>query len=204
MTSTPSADHLRVCGGSAGLFGPIAYGDDAPSREQRCRWSECPYRDEPWHQPQTSLPEPAGDFPTEVELCYCCVAELIPSGSRFSSFFCDDCRERVVALRDDAGRVIIPLGRHSMMNGIGIEGGGTRDEGRLAEFAAATTAFFGSIDRLCAWQRGVAADRIASSWPGARHVGVAEYLAAAGAGAGGKEEMFRQVCRFFGLRDAPR
>jgi hypothetical protein len=60
---------------------------------------------------------PGWDFNTYVELCRCCCLEPIKSGSRWSVFFCSECKDRVVALNDEIGESI-PIGRHSLMHGI--------------------------------------------------------------------------------------
>jgi len=61
------------------------------------------------------------DFNNKVELCYCCSMELINSGSRWSVFYCDECKDRVRAFNYIVGKVVIPLGRHSVMNSLMIE-----------------------------------------------------------------------------------
>jgi hypothetical protein len=49
---------------------------------------------------------------------------LLASGSRWSPFFCRPCQERVRALNHAVGRLVIPVGRRSMMNGIAAGGRG--------------------------------------------------------------------------------
>ncbi len=58
------------------------------------------------------------DFNMKYELCWCCGLEIIPSGSKFSSFYCRDCKERIWYLNQKLGRCVIPFGRHSVMNGV--------------------------------------------------------------------------------------
>jgi hypothetical protein len=191
--------NLRVCAGSGDLFGLIGYGGAAASYEQRCYWTKCPYRDEAWHRPQSALREPPGDFPAKLELCYCCAAEVIPSGSKFSSFFCEECRAAVHQANIELGRVVIPLGRHSLMNGIALRGGTNCDSSRIAGFADAVNWSFNRIDRLFMWHRGVVSDRVAAMADSARLVAADAYLTYAASYDVTKAEMFGQLCRYFGI-----
>ena len=78
---------------------------------QRCR---CRHVDEPtW---------PRYDFNEHLHLCECCRLVPLRSGSRWSVWFCDECKARVRDLNHTLGRYVIPIGRHSLMGGIGIAG----------------------------------------------------------------------------------
>lgn len=235
-------DKLRVCADCAEVFGVLTDDDGAPRFEQPTQ-GKCDNDCAAWHLPQSTLPRPPGDFPAAVELCYCCAAELIPSGSKFSSFYCDACREAVKRLNASVGFVALPLGRHSLMNRIvlggdaaqqrttsapgadakpddeieseqlprsrgctgedmrrGRETTGTGAEliGAIEVFAAGAIGLFSRIDRLHDWRQIVVRDRIAPREGQSPHVPVGEYLAIAAAGPS-KEEMLRQLCRYFGL-----
>src|SRR5436190_12449390 len=63
------------------------------------------------------------DHLTPAELCNCCGIELLPSGSKFSPFFCRPCHARVSTLNRAAERCVIPIGRHNIMNGSILRGG---------------------------------------------------------------------------------
>jgi len=58
------------------------------------------------------------DFNKAYETCYCCGLEIIQTGSRWSTFFCRDCRKAIRKFNDSVGTCVIPLGRHNMMNGV--------------------------------------------------------------------------------------
>jgi len=58
------------------------------------------------------------DISKAFETCHCCGLEVIPSGSRWSLFFCQDCKAIVMEFNNAVGKCIIPLGRHSMMNSV--------------------------------------------------------------------------------------
>lgn len=58
---------------------------------------------------------PRFDFNEHVHLCECCLQEALPSGSKFSIWFCDPCKDLVTALNDELRVWLIPTGRHSFM-----------------------------------------------------------------------------------------
>lgn len=60
------------------------------------------------------------DFNEKVTLCYCCGQELLRSGSRWSVWFCEECKRKVIELNSQFQRTIIPIGRHSLMSGFVI------------------------------------------------------------------------------------
>lgn len=197
MQPRVSINDLYICAGSASLFGALGYDGGPLIHEQRCRYVSCPYREGSWHRPRTALREPYGDFLEAIELCYCCASVVIASGSKFSSFFCGDCRTAVSRLRDALGIAAIPFGRHSLMNGASLSGAGARDPRQLNAFASAVQRSFNRIDRLCTWQRVVVADRVAAMHPDATYVPAAAYAAFAEGNALSKPEMFQQLCGYF-------
>jgi len=113
--SPVSVEDFTVCLVCAGLAGCPPENERAPQvckciREEQPRW-------------------PGADFNEHATLCWCCLLELIPSGSRWSSFYCDDCRELAREYNEVAGRVVFYQGRHGWMN---LPGSGARpDTGRV-------------------------------------------------------------------------
>lgn len=198
-TAGPSIERLNVCTGSGELFGLLASADGSRTYEQRCRLHDCGCRLESWHQPRSEMPQPPGDFPTALELCYCCASNIIPSGSKFSIFFCDACRPDIVRLRDAVGSAVIPLGRHSLMNGIALRGPNARSRLHVTSFAAANIQSANRMDRLFEWRRLVIADRVTSMHANAAFVGAPEYLVFATGLVLPPQEMFRQLCRFLNV-----
>jgi hypothetical protein len=91
---------MEICRACLGLRGPVADG-----LTQRCA---CERAEPLW---------PGYDYNRTIELCRCCGAKTVPSGSRWSLFFCETCHAAVLAHNRVDDRVI-PIGRHSlMMNG---------------------------------------------------------------------------------------
>jgi hypothetical protein len=198
VTPIPNIERLAVCAGSAAFIGPLAYGDAPPAIEQLCGYSDCPYRDDTSHQGR-GLPQPDNDLQMEVELCYGCAAVMIPAGSRWSLFYCDPCAEMVRELARNAGDVLLPFGRHSIMNRISLSGASAVDPHQRAAFADASMGMFARIDRLYAWRALVVAERIEVIQPGARSVAAQAYLAHCARHAPSRPDMFRQLCRYFGI-----
>jgi hypothetical protein len=83
-------------------------------------------------------PRWGGDFNTYAELCRCCGLLLLRSGSRFSIWFCGQCLEAIKALNSSAGRCLVPIGRHSFMNGVGASAAQLRTEGGARALAEGT------------------------------------------------------------------
>lgn len=194
--TTLDVSDMSICTSSARLFGPFSYAGGAHTHEQRCLYPDCEQRLAAWHAPSTGLPEPVADFPEAVELCHCCARTLIRSGSKFSSFFCGECRERVIALNRSYGLSVVPLGRHSLMNGFLLRGGA--DAGETEAFVSGVRGVFSRIDRLEIWRRTLVHDNVAAMSKQTPYVAAPEYVAFNLEHGLPKVELFRQLCRFFG------
>jgi hypothetical protein len=123
--------------------------EDAPqpgfATPQRCK---CRRTDEPkW---------PRYDFNEHLHLCECCRLVGLRSGSRWSVWFCEECKTRVMNLNRLAGRCLIPIGRHSLMAGVGLDGSelARADDSRLEElisrFTDRSQSLFEAMDHLSA------------------------------------------------------
>lgn len=98
----PEHASMRICSRCYELYEP----DVALELPQRCG---CNRGSDPrW---------PGADFNERALLCRCCGLTVLRSGSRWSPFFCEPCKHRVIDLDRRIGRLVIPIGRHSIMNG---------------------------------------------------------------------------------------
>ncbi len=116
----PEYRTLSICTTCMDLFDPPSpeHGNFA---RQTCR---CAPRGEPrW---------PGYDFNERARLCDCCGRHVLRSGSRWSVWFCPACKDRIVSLDQEFGFALIPIGRHSLMNGFGLSGGA--DEAQIERF----------------------------------------------------------------------
>ena len=133
---------MFVCRACAELRGEVAL-EDGMLVTQRCRCGGRRTGDPvwPWH-----------DFNCVAELCHVCARAVIPSGSKWSSFFCDVCRARVVALNRSAGRCVIPIGRHSILNGAFIGGERPATDENIRRFVVDLRDTFERMRHLDAWR----------------------------------------------------
>jgi hypothetical protein len=135
---------------------------------QRCRcdgWR----RDEPWER---------CDFNCVAELCWCCASAVIPSGSRWSSYFCDECRPRIVALNRGVGRCVIPIGRHSIMNGVALRANPPPTDEALGRFVHDVGTIFERAARVARWRRR-RVQRVLGTIDGDDAAALVSYIAAA-------------------------
>lgn len=160
---------LRICGSCRTLKGPVP--DRADGARQLC---ECA-------PPEARCAEPlwGGDFNIYAELCRCCGLVLLRSGSRWCVWFCEPCKRSVMALNRAARRCLIPIGRHSLMNGVAARPEQLGTEVGVVAFADQLGTFIASIDGLCAWAAKVtASNTTALRFCGDVDVLLADYLAA--------------------------
>jgi hypothetical protein len=122
MTLTPAPDasplicgkfdcrDMRVCRNCGQLFGPCrelgCNNETVQVLEQVCSCQA---------QRQSQQRWPRYDFNEAVTLCYCCGSKLLPSGSKWSVWFCDECKSRVDTINDLCSKYVVPIGRHSNM-----------------------------------------------------------------------------------------
>jgi hypothetical protein len=122
------------CGG---IRGPV--GGFGPRRWQSCRCEDNP---ETWY---------AADVSREHDLCIICFRATAGGVSRWSWLACEDCLAVNRKLPLLYGIRPLALGRHSLMNGIGVRGGAPPEvaSGQLARLME----FSRGDDRLRSWRR---------------------------------------------------
>jgi len=79
--------------------------------------------------------------------------EPLPSGSRWSVWFCEAYQQRVLALNRRIGLSMIPIGRHSLMNGVGLSDKAATQRAEAEVFTAGLQTFFGRVNDFCEWTR---------------------------------------------------
>lgn len=153
MEIESNGGELYLCGTCHGL-----YETEGSAPPQRCRCTKDP--DEPrWD---------GFDFNERVHLCECCRIELLPSGSRWSVWFCQECKTRATSCNDDWRRWLIPIGRHTLMaKDYGRDGASdtpislagkevtdpdtARRDQAIDRFATGMSGLFGNVHRLHRW-----------------------------------------------------
>jgi len=184
------AERMTVCEICGDLFGPFFDERcDGIEREQRCGCDRerGGARERRWG---------SRDFNRAVDLCHCCGAALIKSGSRWDWLFCWECLRDV---RQFNGRGnLIPVSRHSIANGIEllIPAGAPDDDEDARNppwFEAALSAFFARVRHLGVWRSAQAKNLLAWTSCDAR---VPQYLAKTSS-TSGREEAFLGLVQHF-------
>ena len=119
----PHPENFTICPTCYRLQGRVSHvqpGGDHPALEQSCACARAEGR----RSGIVPARWPGFDFNEVWTLCYSCGAALLESGSRWSVWFCEHCKERVRRLHQVCGAYVIPCGRHSMMAGFGVARGG--------------------------------------------------------------------------------
>ena len=100
----------------------------------------------------------------KIDLCWCCGQALIPTGSRWSTFFCPACKQFAIELNEAAGSCVIPIGRHSIANGIiGRPAPQESTEAFSEAFTQEVKTMNSRIDRLRSWKRMIRHELIVAS-----------------------------------------
>jgi len=148
---------------------------------------------------------PGFDFNEVATLCYCCGRELLNSGSKWSVWFCDECKQRAINLRNNVGWFVIPIGRHSLMNGIAGDLAGKTDEefiNAIKDFSKKTNTLFDRQDRLVNWGLYTVrknTKRLGISSEGS-DVNLSLYLNLCLEINNTKKEYFKKMCEWFGIK----
>lgn len=93
------------------------------------------------------------DFGQAVTLCSCCGQVLMLSGSRWSAFFCDFCRQMIGKFNNFQGFSLIPVGRHSIMNNLSLSGKDFQDPKAISSFLEGTNLMNKRIALLSDWKK---------------------------------------------------
>ena len=113
---------------------------------------------------------------------------------RWSVWFCDSCRRRVRKLNDLAGRCVVRIGRHSLMNGVTVST--DRGEAALAASCDQLITFLHNTKGISAWGREVVRSNLEALYgPRSGDVRLARYLVGAERSELNKEAAFRNLLR---------
>jgi hypothetical protein len=136
---------FEVCGSCGELRGPFA------DHVQRCA---CDARtEERW---------PGFDFNTLAELCQVCGCDVLRSGSRYSVWLCPDCKPRVLELRAETGRLVLPVGRHSITNGFALPVTAAAADEAVGAFCDRLRRMGRRINRLGEWAHKIVGSNLAA------------------------------------------
>jgi hypothetical protein len=143
---------LALCTACGWLRGTIDHPEADRPLEQRC---DC--------QPGDAPRWPGHDFNMAAELCRCCGQVLLPSGSKFSVWFCRGCLGLVGGLNQRLNRYAIPIGRHSFHGGLMLAGDASEID--RAAFIETWAHVERAMDRVRDWSRLVVRAVLEERWP---------------------------------------
>ena len=142
-------------------------------------------------------PWPGFDFPEAATLCYGCGAEVLRSGSRWSVWFCDACKEQVRVLHQQHRRYLIPIGRHSMMNGFGLAGSEAQDQVAVTQFVLRISGLVDRINLLKCWASTIVAEHVRTrGFKEGQDVPLTEYVDAIVRHPVDKADAFTRLCGY--------
>lgn len=153
---------LLVCATCGGLRGPLTlWRDDPPHRYQVLQ--HCPCTQDSSHANETAWPR-SFDFPEAACLCRACGRVLLRSGLRWCVWLCGPCKDLARALNNRYGRVLVPIGRHSLMHNLVLQ---SPAPSAVDTFHAALMRQVSATDRLRAWQSRVVRELLErNGWKG--------------------------------------
>lgn len=91
------------------------------------------------------------DLVCNVQMCQCCTLAVLRSGSRWSVWFCEDCHPLIAEHNEAAGLCVVPIGRHSLMNHVGLAGDTDTDSVEIDVFVDAMRGLVDRMNRLEEW-----------------------------------------------------
>ena len=159
---------FEVCGICYDVRGPFGWTLHGVTdvHEQRCRCT-----------PGTGSTWRGFDFNRVAELCRVCGCEVLQSGSKFSIWVCGACKPRVRAVSARLGRLVVPVGRHSIVNGFALSVEPETSDEAIEAFAGRLQLMGGRIERLDGWAQSVVRSNLAEIGRGdAASVPLPDYL----------------------------
>jgi hypothetical protein len=144
---------------------------EVPGRFHQCCRCETPTSREPIR---------GYDFAMAAELCRCCGAQLVASGSKYSVWFCQPCLQLVRGFNDQLGCYIIPIGRHSLHGRIALAGSAVENGRMVAEFVDRVGSWSERLGWIDAWSGSAVRYNRATLEMGIGDVLLSTYLAAVG------------------------
>ncbi len=162
-------------------------------REHRCG---CQPADNTWRQREWA----GYDIAALIDLCHLCVRAVMASGSRWTWYACDSCRKvnnqiaTAILGEPDPRNKILPLGRHSMMNGVALSLHNADSNARTERLIESVMELQDFWDRLSTWKSEEGERLVAvSGFGGLETVPLDRWLEANGASLGASADA---MCRF--------
>jgi hypothetical protein len=195
---------LNICGECGAIYGQFKIRGIA--HFQKCSGDCSKYSSQPDYPSKDPVSGRWGgfDFNQGYELCYTCGLVVLKSGSRWSVWFCDDCKNYVCDINTFFGETIIPIGRHTLMNGIIFkptsEDTKKRRMARMAKFTTKINGFFARIDHLSLWSKRVVRQNMLSiQRKGHGDISLSEYKKRTAGLCSRRDAVHSELARYFGI-----
>ncbi len=184
---------MVVCGPCGDVVGPACHSRQANGIV--VQGGTCPTHP---HESRTTWE--GFDFNRLIELCRCCAATPLRSGSRWSVWFCPECKEQVGLLNGRLGRYAVPIGRHSLHGGWVLKPEQVDDPVAVHIFTKSFNSMGRAMDLLAEWAKvAVRLNLSAAGWSPDRTVAAQRYCRAM------QEQVdpltrFSEMCQYLGER----
>jgi len=141
---------MKICSGCFRIYGLCIDRCVYESYYQKC---DCAKPDmPPWEMNQEKWER--FDYNQIVTLCHCCGQEILKSGSKWSVWFCEECKKRVLDFRKKHQIWVSPIGRHSLMHGVGLSAKDARNKDeRIKEFLFFMDKLSAAMVHLSKWHK---------------------------------------------------
>ena len=148
-TDLSAFSKMVVCGDCGDVVGPFRYVSPKGDGWDHIQRGTCADHARPSDDPLW----PWFDFNTIVELCSCCGVVALRTGSKWSVWFCEACKQEVGLLNGRHGRCVVPIGRHSVHAGWLLKGDQIDNGLDVHLFTEAWNATVSVMRVLSEWQR---------------------------------------------------
>lgn len=135
---------LVICSVCLGLRGRVPLREDRVEQLCSCTPVEVRRAQPRWERDDSS--RWGFDYNTYAELCRCCGLVLLPSGTKWSVWFCSTCKKQITALNRASGEYLVPIGRHSLMGGVGARGADLASPEVIERLVEQTRSLFARFD----------------------------------------------------------
>jgi hypothetical protein len=147
---------------------------------------------------------PRYDYNLHVDLCRCCGRVPLRSGSKWSVWFCEACKEQVGLLNGRHDRCVVPIGRHSVHSGHLLSGDQVRNPVAVETFFSSMKSIFAVHGPLADWMREAVHRNFRDvGLPVNRPVPLARYWAEVRGGID-PDARFREMCAYLAEVSQPR
>ena len=144
---------------------------------------------------------PRRDFNEVACLCRCCNAVILPSGSKFSVWFCESCKAPILKMNELCQQYMIPIGRHSLMASTTVRSKAScqrrLETSRLTNFLEGIG---GHVQALSEFSAGIVREYLQEGgWENARHAALPDYLAVSDTSAQRRKSILHLIGANFGV-----